>query len=93
VTSSTATRLAELLGAVRHLVTIRAVHRLGTTTRAAAAVTWLEAGAAGVWILDLIDDSTEDSAPATYRLAATGRAGLRAAFAEVLAGYDRVVAA
>jgi hypothetical protein len=91
VTSGTATRLAELLGAVRQLVTIRAVHRLGTTTRAAGAVTWLDAGAAGVWILDLIDDSAEDTAPATYRLGATDRAGLRAAIAEVLA--DRVVAA
>lgn len=85
--------LATVLTSARVLVTVRAVRRDGADAREADAVTWLDAGPSGLWLVTPAEpagDPDADDAPAAdaYTLTATGSDTVRNALAGLLALAD-----
>lgn len=87
--------LAAVLSAACALVTVRTTRRRGGDVCAADAVTWLDAGAAGLWLVTAMPDDDPDpdhdgdggAHDPAYEVTAATRAGVRDAVAAVLAGF------
>ncbi len=75
-----AAALAGVLAAMTSLVTVRAVRRTGDTNRTADALTWLDAGPAGLWTVAPGDDD------ATYTITAADHETVHAALTDLLTG-------
>lgn len=71
--------LAPVLVQAQTLTTVRLARRLDRDIRSAAAVSWLDAGSAGLWLVTLTDEE-----PAAYVLEGTTTAQLRDLLAELL---------
>lgn len=91
--ASAAGALATVLSSSRVLVTVRTVRREAGDAREADAVTWLDAGPSGLWLVTPAGpegDPDADDAPAAdaYTLTATDRETLRVALAGLFAPAD-----
>jgi hypothetical protein len=78
--------LATALSSARVLVTVRIVRRDGTDARTADALTWLDAGPSGLWLVTPAEppgdpDADDEPAADTYTLSVTDRATVRDALA------------
>jgi len=86
--------LAVLLRSARVLVTVRTAHRLDSGARSADAVTWLDAGSAGLWLVTPAepagDPDGDDAGPhdEAYTLTAAGQETVRDALAGLLGTAD-----
>lgn len=86
--------LATVLSAARVLVTVRTVCRLEDGSRAADAVTWLDAGSAGLWLVTTAepqgdpDGDTAEPRDEAYTLTAAGRETVRDALTGLLGTAD-----
>ena len=86
--------LADLLPAARVLVTVRTACRLDSGARSVDAVTWLDAGSAGLWLVTPAepagDPDGDDAGPhdEAYTLTAVGRETVREALAGLLGTAD-----
>ncbi len=85
--------LAVVLWSAHALVTVRTARRPDGTACAADAVTWLDAGSSGLWLVtvrperDHDHDPDDDPHDPTYGITPATRAEVRAAVAAVLAGF------
>jgi hypothetical protein len=88
--------LATVLSSARVLVTVRTVRRAEAGVREADAVTWLDAGAAGLWLVTPAEPDGDpdgdagpgDAADEVYALTAADRETVRDALAGLLGAAD-----
>lgn len=84
--------LATVLSSARVLVTVRTVRRVGSASHAADAVTWLDAGSAGLWLVTPAESPTrrpadpdgDEPGEQVYTLAAAEHETVRDALAGLL---------